>query len=203
MTLLATLRHAETDWSREGRIQGRTDVPLSDEGRRFVSAHALPSECVAMRILTSPLRRCVQTAELLGFDDAEREPRLAEMHWGAWEGRRLPELRAELGDAMRDNESRGFDFTPDGGESPRDVLDRVRPWLARVALDGRPALAVTHRGVIRVVFAAAIGWDMLGRPPLKLDWGAVHLFRLDAGGAPSLVRMNLPLAAKHVYRATT
>lgn len=144
-----------------------------------------------MRVVTSPLRRCVQTAALLGAPQAEREPRIAEMRWGAWEGRRLVELRAELGEALRENEARGWDFRPEGGESPREVLARVRPWLAEVAARRQSTLAVTHRGVIRVVLAHALGWDLLGKPPVKLDWHAAHRFVLAADGTPAVERLNV------------
>jgi len=182
------LRHADTAWSAERRIQGRCDVPLNDAGRAALRSLRLPVECSDMQVVTSPLARCVETARLLGAPDAPREPRLAEMSWGAWEGRRLADLRAELGRAMEDNEARGWDFRPEGGESPREVLARVRSWLAGVR---QPTLAVTHRGVIRAVFASACGWDMLGKPPAKLDWGAVHLFRVAADGTPAIERLNV------------
>lgn len=186
MTRLALLRHADTAWSREGRIQGRADPPLLQS----TPVH-LPAACRGMRIVTSPLARCVQTAALLGAPDAQREPRIIEMDWGRWEGSLLAELRARLGEEMRANEARGLDFRPEGGESPRSVLARVKPWLREVAAAGAPTLAVTHRGVIRVVLAEASGWDMRGDPPAKLDWGAAHLFLLDAGGRPSVARLNL------------
>lgn len=194
MTLLAMLRHGETQWSRERRIQGRTDIPLCDEGRASIRQSILPREVQGMRVVSSPLARCVETASLLGFEEAAREPRLVEMHWGEWEGRQLEDLRAALGEAMRANEDLGLDFTPPGGESPRQVLERVSGWLAETAATGEPTLAIAHRGVIRAVFCAASGWDMRGRPPLKLDWNAIHIFRLDAAGRPSLYRMNVPLA---------
>jgi broad specificity phosphatase PhoE len=193
MTLLAVLRHAETPWSSEGRIQGQVDVPLSEQGRAALRGRTLPEPCRDMRVVTSPLARCVETAALLGARAAAIEPRIVEMHWGDWQGRRLAALRAGLGEAMHANESRGLDFTPHGGESPRQVLARVRPWLAELAAQGRPTCAVTHRGVIRVIVAAAFGWDMRGRPPVKLDWGAVHLFRLDGQGAPRAWRTNIAL----------
>ena len=144
-----------------------------------------------MRIVTSPLARCVETAALLGAPDAVREPRLIEMDWGEWEGRSLAELREELGEAMRENEARGLDFMPPGGESPRRVLSRLKPWLAELASENLPTLAVTHRGVIRAVLAAASGWDMRGPPPAKLDWSAAHLFTLDAGGRPHVLQLNV------------
>ena len=187
MTLLALLRHGDTAWSAEGRIQGRSDPPLSDAGRAAAKSLRLPAACRGMRIVSSPLARCVETAALLGAAQAPREPRLAEMSWGAGEGRRLEELRAELGEAMRANEARGLDFRPEGGESPREVLARVREWLAEVS---EPTLAITHRGVIRAVLVAATGWNMLGKPPAKLEWGAFHLFRLD-NGEPRIEALNL------------
>ena len=140
-----------------------------------------------MQVVTSPLARCVETAALLGAPQALRDPRLEEMSWGAWEGRMLADLRAELGAAMADNEARGWDFRPPGGESPREVLSRVRSWLSELR---EPTLAVTHRGVIRAVFASACRWDMLGKPPVKLDWGALHLFRV-AGEDIQIERLNL------------
>ncbi len=186
MTRLAMLRHAETAWSVLGRIQGRSDVALLPRQRIY-----LPREIHLFRIVCSPLRRCIETAALLGCGDPEREPRLAEMGWGAWEGRRLEELRAELGEAMRENEARGWDFRPEGGESPREVLARIRPWLAEVAARGEPTLAITHRGVIRAVLAQALGWDLRGKPPAKLEWDAVHVFRLADHGEPRVEELNL------------
>ena len=186
MTLLALLRHGETAWSAAGRIQGRSDVPLLPA----ISVQ-VPEICKGMRVVTSPLQRCVQTAALIGAPDALREPRIIEMHWGEWEGESLSALRERLGDAMRENEARGLDFRPANGESPREVVSRIRPWLSDIARDRQPTLAVTHRGVIRAILAAAFDWDMRGKPPAKLDWSAVHLFRLDQDGAPRVERLNV------------
>jgi len=195
MTLLATLRHAETEWSRDKRIQGRNDVPLSPAGRAALRARALPALCAGMHAVTSPLSRCVETAALLGHPQAAREPRIIEMRWGAWEGRRIADLRAALGATMQANEARGMDFTPLGGESPRQVLERLRPWLAELAARAQPTLAFTHRGVIRVLLAQALGWNMLGRPPAKLDWDALQVFALDAQGRPRVHALNVALIA--------
>jgi probable phosphoglycerate mutase len=185
---LALLRHADTAWSAAGRIQGRSDIPLSDAGRAAVRAFKLPPEWAGVRVVSSPLARCVETAALLGAPLAEREPRLAEMSWGAWEGRHLADIRAELAGAMEENEARGWDFRPHGGESPREVLARVRTWLATLR---EPTLAITHRGVIRAVFAAASGWDLRGKPPVRLDWSALHLFSVGGDGTPSIERLNV------------
>ena len=111
-----------------------------------------------------------------------------EMDWGAWQGERLQDLRESLGEPFRQNEDRGLDFRPPGGESPREVMARVRSWLAE---QRAPTLAITHRGVIRAVLAAATGWDMLGKPPAKLDWTAVHFFDVDEEGRPRVRQLNV------------
>ena len=196
MTLLAMLRHGETQWSHDKRVQGRTDIPLNAAGRAVLMDSRLPDACLALRAVTSPLVRCVETAQLLGLEYAVRESRLAEMSWGEWEGRKINDLRAELGEQMAANESLGFDFKPPQGESPRDVLARVTTWLVEVAAQGEPTLAVCHRGIIRVVFAAAMGWDMRGKPPAKLNWSALHVFHLDALGRPTVLRLNVPLVPR-------
>ena len=186
MTRIALLRHGETAWSAAGRIQGRTDVPLLNG-----FSIKFPETCIGMRVVTSPLQRCVQTAALIGAPQAAREPRIVEMHWGDWEGESFLALRERFGEAMRENEARGLDFRPANGESPREVRERVRGWLREVAKEREPTLAVTHRGVIRAILSDAFGWDMTGKPPAKLDWQAVHLFDVDDSGMPRVERLNV------------
>jgi len=188
VTFLALIRHMPTAWNEAGRLQGRADIALAGgPGRR------MPSELAGYRWLSSPLARCRATAERLGVAAAV-EPRLAEMDWGEWEGHSLVELRARFGDAMTAAEALGLDFRPPGGESPRDVQARVAPLLAELAAVGCDTAAVTHKGVIRAIYALATGWDMLGKPPHRLSWSAAHLFGLDAAGRPSVARLNVALA---------
>jgi probable phosphoglycerate mutase len=195
MTRLAMIRHAPTAWNEAGRVQGHADEPLSAGGRSAAAGWRLPAELGAMAWQSSPLARARETARLVGARDCITEPRLIEMDWGAWEGRRLAELRAELGAAMTENEARGLDFRPAGGESPRDVQARLAPWLAEAARAGRPVAAVSHKGVIRALYARAAGWDMTGDPPARLEWNCAHLFTLAADGTPTVAQLNLPLTA--------
>lgn len=191
MTDLLILRHGPTAWNAAGRIQGHIDEPLSDDGRAAVRRWRLPPGSEVRRWFASPLRRAVETASLLGLAP-EPEPRLREMSWGDWEGCLLAELRAAgtLPPAM---EAMGLDLKPPGGESPRDVQARLRPWLAEVAADGRPAGAVAHNGVIRALYALATGWDLIGRPAHKLRDACAHRFVLAADGTPTVLEMNIPL----------
>jgi probable phosphoglycerate mutase len=189
MTLLALIRHAPTAWSNEGRMQGRTDVPLASP----LPDWRWPAAVEGFRVIASPLRRAAETARLLGVS-ATVEPSLTEMDWGDWEGESLAGLRARLGAEMEDAEARGLDFRPPQGESPRDVQARLAPLLRDVARRGEPIAAITHKGVIRAVFAQAAEWDMRGKAPARLSWEAAHLFRLDRDGAPSIHELNIPLA---------
>ena len=91
------VRHGETEWSRSGKHTGRTDVPLTEEGRRQAQAvgDALRGRGFAL-VLTSPLERARETCRLAGFDDqAQTRDELMEWDYGACEGRTTPEIREE------------------------------------------------------------------------------------------------------------
>lgn len=198
MTRLAMLRHGPTAWNGEKRLQGRADQPLSPDGELQVRSWTLPPEIAGFRWLTSPLIRARRTAELIGTPEgieAGIEPAAIELDFGAWEGRRLSQIRAEDPDGTAANEARGLDFTPPGGESPRIVQNRLVPLLARLAAEGRDTGIVTHKGVIRALLSLATGWPMTDKPPVKLLWDRVHLFDLGADGTPRLIQPNLPLKA--------
>jgi probable phosphoglycerate mutase len=190
------IRHGPTAWNAEGRLQGRADIPLSPEGRAAVTGWRLPPDLTGLPAFTSPLSRARETAAiLLPGQHAAVEPRLTEMDYGDWEGTALASLRARLGPALAENEARGLDFTPPGGESPRAVQVRLRPLLAAWAESGGTRIAFCHKGVIRAVYAETAGWDMTGKPPHRLAWDAAHGFDLAAGGRPRIADLNRSLTA--------
>ena len=180
---LTLLRHGMTAWNLEKRVQGRIDQPLCQKGRQQLAALALPPSLRACRWYCSPLLRARQTAEALGLESIEFEAALIEMSWGAWEGQILKPLRRKLGETMRRNERRGLDFLPPGGESPRQVQARLRPWLQAVARDGSDSCAITHKGIIRCMYSLASGWGMRGDCPVDFTWNAAHQFELGDGGS--------------------
>lgn len=176
-------------------MQGRRDVPLSAAGRAEVAHWRLPAgDGAPPRWLSSPLSRAVETARALSGVPPDLAPALIEMDWGAWEGQRLADLRERHGDAFAANERRGLDFRPPGGETPREVMARLTRWLASLADDGPPIVAVTHNGVLRVLLAHATGWDMTGKPPVKLRSATLHRFALGREARLTLLASNLPLA---------
>jgi broad specificity phosphatase PhoE len=186
----AILRHAPTDWNASGRLQGLTDTNLSRDGEEMARSWRLPSPADGWKRICSPLQRARRTAELLqpampvGIDSALRE-----MSFGVWEGRTLPELRAEGGESFAAAEAAGLDFQPPGGESPRTTMVRLAGWASTLR---EPVVAVSHKAAIRALLALATGWDMLGRPPHKLDWRSLHFFVVSADGKVAVDRLNVP-----------
>lgn len=197
MTTLAIIRHGPTEWNAAKKMQGMSDIPLSAAGRVQVARWRLPTEFAGWRWMVSPLQRARQTASMLGApEDAIIEPRLREMSFGAWEGFTLEDLRAREGHRFKEMEGQGLDLLPPEGESPRMVMARLAELCADLAREGRPTVAVAHKGVIRALLAAATGWPMLGRQPLKLDWQSVHCFSLAPDGVPKLARPNISLVTE-------
>jgi probable phosphoglycerate mutase len=184
---VAFIRHAPTTWNTERRLQGRTDIDLSEEGRRAASAWRLPDALAGLEPWCSPLKRTRSTAALLGLSPRLDE-RLVESSWGQWEGQTHADLRKQPG--FRDVEQRGLDLAAPGGESLRQVQARLVDWLRSLT---QPALAITHNGVLRSAYALATGWTMVAEAPEKMNAASAHLYRWD-GQRLTLDRLNLPLA---------
>ena len=184
------IRHGLTTWNLAGRIQGRSDIPLSEEGRAQVAGWRLPDGFSGAPCVASPLRRALETAALLGFPDPATDPRLVEMRWGRFEGRRLVDLRAELGPELDAAERRGLDFRPPEGESPREVAGRLAAVLADFAgkADGAGRqcdhVVIAHKGILRAALVLTLGWQMTGPPPVAYEPERALILDLAIGGAP-------------------
>ncbi|MFS8069942.1 MAG: histidine phosphatase family protein [Byssovorax sp.] len=197
--IFAFVRHGRTAWNDAGRMQGRADVPLSDEGRAQARGWRLPPSLVSARIVSSPLARAHESASLLAGGAVDVDDALVEMDWGAWEGESMEALRARPGTAFADASARGLDFRPPRGESPRDVQARILAWMERNDSQAAPLIAVTHQGVIRAVLALATGWDMLGKAPVRLADDVAHLVEWRDGTVHD-VEWNLPLVTGPLTR---
>jgi broad specificity phosphatase PhoE len=192
VTEVAFIRHGRTEWNKTGRMTGRSDISLAPEGREEVAARILPTIFANAKWHTSPLNRTRETAALLGHEDALVEPCLIEMDFGDFEGRTLESLRSDPAIDMAAMEDMGLDFLSPGGESPRMVRRRLQPFFDKLVKEGGLHIAVAHKSVIRAVMADAFGWDMMGRPPVKLRWEQIHLFTLDDAAQPQARQMNIP-----------
>ena len=192
MTPLALIRHGPTGWNQEKRLQGRADRPLSPEGEEKVAGWSVPAEFHDYKWFVSPLTRARQTAAALELTP-ETEHAIIEMDWGAWEGQTIDELRAIYGDEIRRRTEMGLDLRPPDGESPRDVRDRVGKWAAGIGKAAQPTGAVAHQGIIRALLSLATGWEMVGKPPHKMDWTSLHLFEVAPDGVVAVSRLNISL----------
>lgn len=195
MTQVLFIRHGRTSWNDDLRIQGHTDVPLNDAGRAELSAMRVPPEYLGWQVYASPLKRAVESARLLRLKAPSLDRRLMEMHYGDWEGATWAELEARYGDALAERERLGLEFRPDGGECPRELKLRLNSWLEDIRSSGRCAVAVTHKGVIRMALAMATGWDLVSKAPQRLRWDHGHLFTLPPGDrlAIRIAALNLAL----------
>jgi broad specificity phosphatase PhoE len=126
---LALLRHGHTAWNRAGRIQGHTDEPLDDEARKQLSDLSLPDQWSEANLVSSPLSRAVETANIVTGRSPHIQKDLIEMNWGKWEGLKGADLRADPSNGFRDIESWGWNYCPPNGESPRQLRNRLEPWI--------------------------------------------------------------------------
>ena len=165
------MRHGETEWSREGKHTGRTDVPLTEHGReqaRAVAA-ALKGRQFAL-VLTSPLTRALETCRLAGFGDvAEQREELREWDYGAYEGRKTVEIREELP---------GWTLWRAGvpeGETIDEVAARVDRLIADLRSVQGDALLFAHGHVLRVLTARWLGLEPQAGALFALDPATISI----------------------------
>jgi broad specificity phosphatase PhoE len=169
MAELLLARHGETEWSLNGRHTGRTDLPLTDNGRRLARALAprLEGRSFAL-VLTSPLRRAVETCRLAGLGDAaQMREDLREWDYGDYEGITTPQIHER---------EPGWSLWRDGcpnGERAADVGTRADRLIAEAREAGGDVIFFGHGHMLRVVGAR---WVRL--PPedgglLKLGTGTL------------------------------
>jgi broad specificity phosphatase PhoE len=161
---LLFIRHGETDWNREGRLQGQRDIPLNPKGREQASAVGRTLRKLAGgeidqlesagAFVSSPLIRTRETMERarvamgLPQDGYRLDDALKELTFGDWEGLTWPEVQARdpAGAAARARDK--WDFTPPNGESYATLALRLTPWLGSVERD---LLVTSHGGVARAL----------------------------------------------------
>ena len=190
---LALLRHGPTGWNKEGRIQGHTDIPLSDEGLEKMRGLLPPPPFERMRAFVSPSRRARQTAEAIGLTDAIWDPRLMEQNWGHWEGLNRAGILARDGQDAFERAGKALAFRPPGGESTAELHARVESFLNDRAREAQDAIAVAHMGVLRAAYTLATGWDMSTPMPPDLDVSKVLILELSSVGAPAIAALNQDL----------
>ena len=181
---LLLIRHGESTWNAEHRLQGQADPPLSPRGREQAAALVPFLAGLPPRALSSDLGRAVQTAAVLGLGGAPTDARWREIDIGKWAGRTLAELDREAVGAWRRGET-----SPPGAESWAEFQARV--GAAVDALDGEDAVVVTHGGCVRAACAHLTGADARSlAPPANAsltvlehgDRSRLHAYGLRAPG---------------------
>ncbi len=154
------VRHGQTGWNAERRLQGQADTDLNDLGRSQARENGrrlagLLDDPRDFDFVASPLKRTRQTMELIragmGLPAAgyRLESRLMEVHFGDWQGFTYAELETREPGSTTARLADKWGFLPPGGESYQKLLERVKPWFDSI---GRPTVCVTHGGVMRVLF---------------------------------------------------
>jgi broad specificity phosphatase PhoE len=165
MPVLYFIRHGETDFNVEHRLQGQYETSLNARGRRQAEQCGNLLRDLFVRegrstadysYVSSPLMRARETMQLaranLGLDLAgfDLDDRLKEISYGQWEGLTLPEINARAPHVLARREEDKWGFAPPDGESYRDVAGRVAAWYATVAHD---TVVTAHGGVARALMA--------------------------------------------------
>jgi probable phosphoglycerate mutase len=190
------LRHGPTEWNAQGRIQGHTDIPLSDAGQAKMRGLTAPDPFGPpnrARVFASPSTRARQTAAALGWPNPTLDPRLMEQHWGNWEGLTRDEILARDGSDCFTRAGLAGDFTPAGGESTQALLARLAAFLKDTAKGEGDAVAVAHFGILRSAYVLATGWDMATPVPEGFDVNKALILNLIPDGTVSLAAMNVEL----------
>lgn len=186
------IRHGETSWNAQGRLQGTRDIALNDLGRRqAVRAGTILADLLeregrdssALPFVASPLSRARMTMELLRGaldlppEDYALDDRLREIGYGIWEGSTLAEMQAADPVLYAKRLTAKWTMAPEGGETYADVQHRMREWYDSVRAD---TVAVAHGGTARALMVALGIETPQSAADLLIEQGAVYVFR-DGG----------------------
>jgi probable phosphoglycerate mutase len=186
------IRHGETQWNADGRLQGAQDVPLNDTGRKQ-AAHAGAvlanlfarhgRDRRALPFVSSPLGRARTTMELvrgvldLPVEDYAIDDRLREIGYGTWEGSTLAEMQLADPELFAKRQLEKWTVAPPGGESYLAVQRRMTDWYGAI---GGDTVTVAHGGTARALMVA-LGFETpQSAADLTIEQGAVYVFH-DGG----------------------
>jgi broad specificity phosphatase PhoE len=193
--VLFYIRHGETEWNQQGRLQGQHDSDLTASGLAH-AAHCAEilrelmtrdgRDVATLDFVSSPFGRARVTMErlrkTLGLDPNayQVDARLAELSFGRWEGLAYPELLKHESDVLAARERDKWGFVPPGGESYADLLVRLSAWHATIVRD---SVVVAHGGTGRALVALRGIAEPEKAATFSIDHGVVYVF-----AAPGLTR---------------
>jgi probable phosphoglycerate mutase len=189
MPTIYYVRHGETDWNAQGRLQGVQDVPLNELGRRqSAGAGRILAGLLArqgrdarsLKFVCSPLGRARQSMEVLreilklSPRDYAIDDRLREIAYGEWEGSTLAEAQAKDPDVFARRHAAKWTVAPPGGENYVSVRARMSDWYNGLTND---TAAVAHGGTARALMVALGFLTPDAAADLTIGQGWVYVFR--------------------------
>lgn len=187
-TRFCVIRHGETDWNAERRIQGQVDTPLNAKGiaQARAAAEALSGQRFAA-LHASDLTRAHQTAEVIAAAlglEVQPHAALRERHHGLFQGHLWDEVATRFPEAHARFATRELDDALEGGESLRALSTRVMDCLTRLAAAhaGEQCLVVTHGGVLDVLYRHATGRGMESARDFTIPNASLNWFEHAASG---------------------
>lgn len=149
--MIYLLRHGETNWNTEGRLQGHKDSALTQKGLHQAHRNGVHLSSLVnskFRFISSPLGRCRQTtaaiAKAIEYDPGriEYDDRVKEISFGRWEGQKITEIELNDADLYQSRRENRWDVPAPGGESYSMVAERLQAWLRDV--EGQNLILVSH-----------------------------------------------------------
>jgi probable phosphoglycerate mutase len=204
VTRFGLIRHVQTRWNRQQRIQGQSDSPLTAAGRNQAAAWGNALAGLGWdRILCSDLGRALETAAIiqtvLGVP-LRQDSRLRELDWGRWTGKTLSQLGRECPQTLAREFDRGWEFCPPDGEGRTRLLQRGKAALAAAAerWPGAAVLTVTHEGMIKSLVYHCLKRRFLPDEKPVLKKAHLHWLAIESG---ELRLEQLNAVALHPRRA--
>ncbi len=183
---LILVRHGETEWVRQGRYQGSTDVPLNKRG--FLQAKAVARRLKEVKpsiIYSSQLKRAQETANAIAQKCRKKilvDSRLNELSFGRWEGEYHEQVRLRFPNQSRHWYRARWTSRPPGGESLRSLEKRVSSFLTDLTTrfkNGQTCVLVTHGGPIRMFLIRVLGIEPRIFWTLRIDPASVSVVNLQ------------------------
>ncbi len=176
------IRHGETVWNVASKLQGHTNVTLSDNGRRQAEQLGKRLACLKFdQFYASDLARAGETARIIARHHENRDVlmlrELREMNFGRWEGFSIKEIQGMYPDIIKQWWKTPLQTRLPGGESLGDLVQRVVAVVKNIVenSNGSNVLLVTHGGVIRVIVGSVLGMDLNEHWRLRQDNASLNI----------------------------
>ncbi|MCE5265797.1 MAG: histidine phosphatase family protein [Deltaproteobacteria bacterium] len=190
------IRHGETTWNRDKRIQGQTDIPLHERGKRQAEALAARLASIDLeRIYTSDLGRAVETTGIIVARQRQTvpitsTPDLRECNYGLWEGLTLEKIKECFAEDWAEWHRGGRIGSPTGGEDFISLQRRAGRVFDAAAKEGRTTLISAHRGPLRAILCHALGLEPTFRSRFFVTNCSLSAIECHRSHRPRLILLN-------------